>query len=111
LIQHVNQNLSILTIQLAIGAVNIYNVYNPGHWHPGQLVLPVLDQAIQEASSCYYIIMGDFNLYHPMWDHEEWPHQDMGANALIKLAEDHDLQLLTPEGAIIFNNRAGATGG
>jgi hypothetical protein len=50
------------------------------------------------------------NLHHPMWDHKERPHQDIGANALIKLIEDHDLQLLTPEGAITFDNRAGSTG-
>jgi exonuclease III len=110
-IRHVNQNLSVLTIQLAIGVVNIYNVYNPGHWRPGQSVLPALDQAIREASSHHHIIAGDFNLHHPMWDHKERPHQDIGADALIELIEDHDLQLLTPEGAITFDNRAGSTGG
>jgi hypothetical protein len=35
----------------------------------------------------------------------------MGADALVELAEDHDLQLLTPEGAITFDNHAGSTGG
>jgi hypothetical protein len=78
-------------IQLAIGVLNIYNVYNPGHWRPGQSVLPALDQAIHEASSHHHIITGDFNLHHPIWDHKEWPYQDIGANALIKLIEDHDL--------------------
>jgi exonuclease III len=73
-IRHINQNLSVLTIQLAIGAVSIYNVYNPGRWHPGQSVLPALDQAIREASSRHHVVVGDFNLHHPMWDHEERPH-------------------------------------
>jgi hypothetical protein len=51
----------------------------------------VLDQAIREASSHHHIIAGDFNLYYLMWDHKEQPYQDIGADALIELIEDHDL--------------------
>ncbi|KAL5332276.1 hypothetical protein BJX70DRAFT_404764 [Aspergillus crustosus] len=64
------------TVQLPIGPVSIFNFYNPGRWHPGQSVLPALDQAIQEAPGRHYIVVGDFNLHHSMWDHDKRPHQD-----------------------------------
>ena len=66
----VGQDSDLITIQLTHGSqtIQIHNCYNPSgpisHRNGG--TLPQAQRAIQDAGECEQILLGDFNLHHPL---------------------------------------------
>jgi hypothetical protein len=79
--------------------ITIHNVYNVR----GSNMLQLMRQTIREAQSRYddHIILGDMNLYHPMWGGAHVK-ADNEADELIELIDELGLELLTEQGLIIW---------
>ncbi|THC94013.1 hypothetical protein EYZ11_006522 [Aspergillus tanneri] len=107
-------------IKLADKLVHVYNVYNPGPQsrgdengeensltedinHPGlSRTLDCLRAEIHAREEDEHLILGDFNLHHPMWAATGYNHQDPEAEQLIDLVTDHQLELLLPEDTVTY---------
>ena len=72
--------------------------------------LDTLRTAIARNADDEHLIVGDFNLHHPLWT-DPGMHQHPEADALIDIINTSQLQLLTPEGMPTFKprKRSGAT--
>jgi len=86
--------------------VNVHNVYNSGPSLNvrGTQTLAKLKEALRAQGE--HIVVGDFNLHHPMWAGENYHHQHAEADELIEIIEEHSLQLLLPPGTITYRARA-----
>lgn len=95
-----------LTIQLECGPLHIHNCYN----EPPKLatsrelgVLRLLPQALHATGQ--HVLVGDFNLHHPMWSGVAMPTQHALADDLIEIALQADLELVLPPGSITWRLR------
>lgn len=92
------------TITLRVGAahVNIHNVYSPppvSHTDNRELsTLAALAQALRMEGS--HVVVGDFNLHHPLWGGSVYPHQHTMADTLIETMRSAGLELALPQGTI-----------
>ena len=78
----------------------IMNVYKP---NDENLITPLSQYIQQNLNMTHYnvvIILGDFNLHHPLWNPPQYHEQDSQANELIDTMLDLGMQLLTPVGTI-----------
>ena len=48
------------------------------------------------------MVLGDFNLHHPLWGGRTMLSQHVYADKLIDMVEEHDLTQLTPPGTITW---------
>ncbi len=86
-----------------IGKLHVHNIYNPvasSNSHLGQL--PKLEQVIASFPSQEHIILGDFNLHHPVWGGIE-ARNDNNAENLLALVEQHGLHLLLKPGTVTYD--------
>jgi len=86
--------------------VNVHNVYNsgPNLNTRGTQTLVKLKEALRAQGE--HIVVGDFNLHHPLWAGEDYHHQHAEADELIEIVEENSLQLLLPPGTITYRARA-----
>jgi len=89
--------------------VNVHNIYNAG---PNQNIRGVhtlikLKEGLRSQGE--HIVVGNFNLHHPMWAGENYHHQHVEADELIEIIKEHSLQLLLPPGTITYRARAAET--
>jgi len=109
-IRHYTKDLSTLTIHTggSLGTIHIHNVYNPS---PGQgSSLGDLNQVLTSLQG-EHLVVGDFNLHHPLWSRPGYEHIHTEADELIDLAADHELTQLLPRGTITFERQGeGETG-
>jgi hypothetical protein len=100
---------SISTIQKRV--LTVYNVYNPCPESmtstTSKTTLPLLDTELTKRGSTNSIILGDFNLHHPLWNGATRFTQHTAADELIDLSQKHELDLATPQG-ITTRNAHGA---
>ena len=87
--------------------VHIHNLYSQP---PGSLrtttyesPIPKLAEALDQPGE--HLVLGDFNLHHPMWSGIQDPVQHDMADRLIDIAQQANLQLLTPSGTITWSAR------
>ena len=91
-----NEDWCSVTFGEGQSAITIYSIYSEGYkgsgWHT-----PIHELTLQEPDG-RNILVGDFNLHHPLWDeHERYQPQ---AEALLALAERWNLSLATPKGEV-----------
>lgn len=68
-----NRNLSTLTLHTAThGTVHIHNIYNPGKASGQDSALNTLREVM--TSGAQHIVLGDFNLHHPLWSGTQYRH-------------------------------------
>ena len=88
--------------------INLYNSQKDD-------ITPFLCQHIPHYvnSSAYdnVIILGDFNLHHPLWNPQSYIKHDLQSNQIVDLFMGVNLRPLLPPGTITYptNNRAGGT--
>ncbi len=110
-----SEDIQTLTINLAAietqqgGVIQIHNVYNPSPTsyasnEPGTIVTlrKVLEQAEKDSN---HVVVGDFNLHHPLWSSVERLTQHNAADILLETAYDHELELVTPRGMTTWRAR------
>ena len=78
--------------------IKIHNAYNPppGNRTPQESVIPKLRTALDAGSE--HIVVGDFNLHHPLWAGPRQLDQHEEADDLIDVSITNALDLLTPQG-------------
>ncbi|ODM14238.1 hypothetical protein SI65_10346 [Aspergillus cristatus] len=106
-IKHHTKDLSTLTLHTKIGPIHIHNAYNPSPVTGQPSVISALHNALAEYPNQKHMVVGDFNLHHLMWARPDYNHRHEEADDLIRVAEDHGLELLTPPGTITYEKHTG----
>ncbi|EDN02399.1 predicted protein [Histoplasma mississippiense (nom. inval.)] len=81
--------------------IHIHNLYNP-ETSTGNSTIPLLRRTITEANSEKQIVVGDFNLHHPLWG-GTGSDRDAEAEELVTLMADQQLELLIPQGTVTYD--------
>jgi hypothetical protein len=80
----------------------IVNVYNPCN----ESLIPQLHEFLKHTKEkdrrANFIVAGDFNCHHPMWNPPAYLRHDEAADELVNLANDLGLTLLTPPGTVTY---------
>ena len=106
-IQHHTKDLSTLTLRTGIGSIHIHNAYNPSPATGQPSVIRPLHNVLAEHPGQQHVVVGDFNLHHPLWARPDYNHRHEEADELVNLAADHGLELLTPPGTITYDKHMG----
>ena len=86
--------------------ITIHNIYNPGRNSAGERTALVdARAALSEHQTNEQILLGDFNLHHPMWGGLETRHIDPEAEDLITIMEDFELSNTLPVGTVTYEER------
>ena len=65
--------------------------------------LQVVRRLLRNSGAGQHVVVGDFNLHHPLWSQTTQSQQeDEDAEDLISIMGDRDMQLLTQRGAITY---------
>jgi hypothetical protein len=85
-------------------AVYIYNVYNPPISHSDQQLPEVLaklnELLVAHQHQGDSVILGDFNLHHPLWNHISYPRHHYIADDLLEIVSGVEARLATPRGIV-----------
>jgi len=107
-----SQSRDICTLTLEVGGANaaqklaIFNVYDPPKGAQDRTgVLPALDELLIRSRAAEQIVVGDFNLHHPMWGGERAVQADAEALELSEVMEHHGLQSTLQPGTITYEER------
>ena len=105
----------VCTIRLRIYAsnepryINIHNVYCqlPVVHSSRQLLESVkaVRRKIHERDKEEYVLLGDFNLHHPLWSGPSRPTQHQAADQLLDVVRAASMQLTLPSGSITWEAR------
>ncbi|KAJ5547523.1 reverse transcriptase [Penicillium frequentans] len=114
-VRHHSRDLSTLTVRTALGAVDIHNIYVPSKVGVGPADRARVGEAIRESLTVLrtalhrghigrQVVVGDFNLHHPLWSTcRQARLQDEDADELIGISGDHGLELLTERGMVTYD--------
>ena len=83
-----------------VGDTHVFSIYSEGF--NASWVTP-LDTLLAIAPLPKSIIVGDFNLHHPLWDKEE--RTGPGAEKLLELVIAWGLSLATPKGELTWESQ------
>ena len=88
--------------------IKIHNAYNPPHGNcaPQESVIPKLRMALDAESE--HIVVGDFNLHHPLWAGPRQLDQHDEADDLIDASITNALDLLMPQGIKTWKTKRSA---
>lgn len=107
-VRYHNRDLSTLILQTANhGTVHIHNIYNPGVSSGQESAIGTLRDVITPGAQ--HIVLGDFNLHHPLWAGTQYQHVDSEATELIDLMDEHELDQLLPRGTITYEKKEAKT--
>ena len=106
-VEFLSPDMCILHIIISDIPLSIHNLYSQP---PGSLrtidynsPIPLLDTALTQPGE--HLVLGDFNLHHPLWSGVQDPIQHDTADSLLTKAQLANLQLLTPKGTITWGAR------
>ena len=80
----------------------LINIYNTRENDQIDRLKTSLQKLVQERKYGTILVVGDFNLHHPLWNPEKYHHQDKKAEELIELMAQLELKLISPAGMITF---------
>ena len=100
-------DIASLTLQIEGRTIHIHNVYSksPNSYTHINQESPIfkLPQLLSKPGE--HVLLGDFNLHHPIWGGPQcFTRHDM-ADELLRVVNEADLQLLTPPGTITWEAR------
>lgn len=106
-IQHHTRDMSTLTLRLPKQTIYVHNVYNPSPSNTGETTLGTLRSTLQrmQAGNPGHIVVGDFNLHHPLWTDPSYSHVHDEADELINIAADYGLTQLLPVGTTTYEKQ------
>jgi len=73
-----------------VGTVHIHNIYNPSPGSGQGGSLNDLRRALASLQG-HHLVVGDFNLHHPLWSRPGYEHIHAEADELLDIAMDHEL--------------------
>ena len=111
-VTHHSRDAQTVTIRYETGSqqqrsLSIHNIYNPSPSSYSTMeigTLETLRNCLQEPQNDH-IVVGDFNLHHPMWSGLARPTQHNAADILIEIARNASLDLATQCGTITWRSR------
>jgi exonuclease III len=90
--------------------LTIHNIYNPTRRSEGNsTVLTDVRTILHNNQSHEQILLGDFNLHHPMWGGANVRHTDPESADLLAIMDDFNLDSTLPPGAITYEERTSRT--
>jgi hypothetical protein len=90
--------------------VVIHNVYNPPKTSSNrQSVLPQVREALEHHQTNEQVLLGDFNLHHPLWGGLNREVTDPESEDLIDIIENFALHKTLLPGAVTYEGRAQST--
>jgi exonuclease III len=90
----------------------LINIYKPSDKNTICPLRQYITQHIHLTDFANILIMGDFNLHHPLWNPQNYAKHDNEADELVDMMSDLHLRLLIPSGTIIrtpINTTVGTT--
>jgi hypothetical protein len=87
----------------------LVNVYNPCDTSIILQLHDILKKVEANNKGAEFILAGDFNCHHPLWNPTQYLRHDETADQLIDLATDLNLSLLIPPGTITYESGEAAT--
>ena len=78
----------------------LINIYKPGDKNTIPPLRQYLARHLRPADYANIIILGDFNLHHPLWNPQNYAKRDNEADELVEMMEELHLRLLIPPGTI-----------
>lgn len=91
-----------------VGEVRLINIYNDARNHGALHLLPALLPECRGPNDPQFVILGDFNLHHPLWRGPE-AKADAKAEDLLDIMEISMLDCWVPEGTITRSDKASCT--
>jgi ribonuclease HI/exonuclease III len=85
--------------------LSIYNVYNPPQHTAQQSVLPHVCALLDKHSEDELVLLGDFNLHHPLWGGPDVQTIEAEAVDLITMLEEYALYTTLAPGTITYRER------
>ena len=106
-VEYPSSDLAVFCLQVEDCTVWVYNIYNPppGSYSIDQHDTPIslLPDLISRDGD--HLLLGDFNLHHPMWCSPRNPTAHKAADRLIDLILSYDLALASPKGGVTWEAR------
>ncbi|KAJ5642579.1 hypothetical protein N7490_006579 [Penicillium lividum] len=90
-------DLQEVRIRTNISEVRVFNVYNDQITGDGLNLLRCLVKPTKEQKGISYLIVGDFNLHHPVWGGDD-AEEDAKAEEVLELMDTANLELWTEPG-------------
>jgi exonuclease III len=89
----------------------IHNVYSPppGSYSNTSYETPIPGLAGQLEQDGEHIVLGDFNLHHPLWCGPRNPATHKAADTLVDTLQQYDLSLTLPHGTVTWEARGAAS--
>ena len=84
--------------------INLHNIYKPSPSQENYSTLSDLIKALEVEGE--HIVVGDFNLHHPLLTGEDYHHQHPEADQLLEILDQSELELLLPPGTITYDHRS-----
>ena len=109
--QYTSASPDVSTVSLTLKGltIHIHNLYSqpPGNYRNTTYKTPLthLPELLQAPGE--YIVLGDFNLHHPMWNGPQTVTQHEAADQLLDSVMQANLQLLLPPGSTTWEARGG----
>jgi hypothetical protein len=106
-VEYPSPDLAVLCLQAEDRTVWIYNIYSPP---PGSYSIDQYDTPISILPDLLsrdgdHLLLGDFNLHHPMWCGPRNPTAHKAADRLVDLILSYDLSLASPKGGVTWEAR------
>jgi hypothetical protein len=90
--------------------ITIHNIYNPARRsESNSTVLTDVHTILHNNLSNEQILLGDFNLHHPMWGGANVRHTDLESADLLAIMDDFNLSNTLPPGTITYEAGAART--
>ena len=110
-VEHPSPDMNTLKLRLwsesMAKMIHIHNVYNPSSASYASTdspsTLSMVERQLQ--ADVEHVLMGDFNLHHPLWCGPSRPTQHAAASQLLDLVEAADLDLTLPQGTVTWQAR------
>lgn len=106
-IDFLGPDLTVLNLRTNNLCIWVYNVYSqpPGSYSTTEYPTPIPQLAPLLEREGEHIVLGDFNLHHPLWSGVRNPTIHAAAEPLAQLAATYDLSLALPKGEVTWEAR------
>lgn len=99
-------DITSISLQTDQGKVRVHNIYNPpplSHCSQKRNTLEWIPQILSQDG--HHLIVGDFNLHHPLWGGQGVLSHHKVAEDLIEILTQKNMELILPEGTITWQRR------
>ena len=106
---HTSEDEITIRLRTKSEPIYIHNVYSPPISHAERQITPSIAklQQLLLANRGEHIILGDFNLHHPLWNHPTYLQHHYIADELLDIIGEIGVNLITPPGLATRNCQRG----